>query len=296
MKQSSILKTQRLTLRKFVSADARQAFDNWCGDEQVCKYVTWSPHESVEVTKKLVDGWVNAYDDENTVRYVIVEDASGQLIGSIDVVNYRDGMPEIGYCSGSKFWGKGYMTEALTVFLSELSRLGFERAVIRAVIDNFGSNRVILKCGGKFMFTEPYFCKKDGSTQTLNVYIVDLSRLKTNAFDVKGLFAATVRKNADIMRGYFLPNALIRWHNTGEVFSLERYLHENCEYAGEWSGEIERIETSGDKIITAARVFSVDGELSHHVVSFYLIENGKVAALDEYWGEDGEPPEDRTDN
>ncbi len=52
---------------------------------------------------------------------------------------------------------------------------------------------------------------------------------------------------------------------------------------------MERMEQSGDQIITAAHIWS--SEVSFHVVSFFQVEQGKIIQLDEYWGDDSEIPE-----
>ena len=41
-------------------------------------------------------------------------------IGAIDVVNYIDGDPEIGYCLSKKYWNQGLMTEACKAFAKYL--------------------------------------------------------------------------------------------------------------------------------------------------------------------------------
>ena len=64
------------------------------------------------------------------------------------------------------------------------------------------------------------------------------------------------------MRSYFHENAVIRWHNTNEEFTLNEFIQANCEYPGKWDGKIERIERIDQVIITVTHVFST--ELSFH--------------------------------
>lgn len=49
--------TQRLTLRRFQVDDAQAMFDTWANDERVTRFLTWVPHESPELTKKLLESW-----------------------------------------------------------------------------------------------------------------------------------------------------------------------------------------------------------------------------------------------
>lgn len=108
--------------------------------------------------------------------------------------------------------------------------------------------------------------------------------------DVRAFWSAVLRQDAAAMRGCFCPDAAVCWHNTNERFTVEEYLRANCEYPGEWEGEIERIVPTGDCIVTVTHVWPRDRSASFHAVSFFRVSHGKIAALDEYWGNDGPPP------
>ena len=110
-------------------------------------------------------------------------------------------------------------------------------------------------------------------------------------FKVIEFWKSIVKQNPDEIRRYFKETATIRWHNTNEEFTLDEFIRANCEYPGEWDGEIERIEEIGDLIITVTRVFSTDNSVSVHATSFLRIEDGKIVSMDEYWSDDGEAPE-----
>ena len=108
--------------------------------------------------------------------------------------------------------------------------------------------------------------------------------------DLERYWQAVLRQVRETLRGFFHPDAWVNWHNTGERFTVEEFIRANCEYPGEWEGELERVEKTGSLIITAAHVFSREQGLSFHVTSFLREREGKIAALDEYWGDDGPPP------
>jgi len=101
-------------------------------------------------------------------------------------------------------------------------------------------------------------------------------------------FDAVVRQDAAGIVGCCHPGAVVRWHNTGEAFSIAEFARVNCDYPGSWCGVVERVEWAEPVVILAGRVHSVTE--SHHVVSFLRIEDGLIGAVDEYWGEDGPPP------
>ena len=106
--------------------------------------------------------------------------------------------------------------------------------------------------------------------------------------DIQNYWKATLQQNPVLMRSYFHENAVIRWHNTNEEFTLNEFIQANCEYPGKWDGKIERIERIDQVIITVTHVFST--ELSFHVTSFIKVKDDKIECIDEYWGDDGEPP------
>lgn len=48
-------------------------------------------------------------------------------------------------------------------------------------------------------------------------------------------------------------------------------------------------------IITATQVYPKDCSAFFHVTSFIKLKDGKIAAMDEYWADDGEAPKWRQD-
>lgn len=168
------LETERLRLRKIRREDAQRIFDCWASDPEVTRFLTWSPHASVEVTKQVMEIWMADYEHPDCYRYGIELKETGELIGMIDVVRITDGKPELGYCSGRGYWGHGYMTEALKALCAELFDDGYTTLLIRAVRENVGSNRVIQKAGFTFTGAEtgPMWRGKE-EIVTVNNYRLD---------------------------------------------------------------------------------------------------------------------------
>lgn len=76
---------------------------------------------------------------------------------------------------------------------------------------------------------------------------------------------------------------------------MNTVIRANCEYPGRWDGEVEQIVTTDTHIVTATHVYSADKQLSFHVTSFIHVVEGKIASMEEYWGDDGAPPKWRQD-
>ena len=108
--------------------------------------------------------------------------------------------------------------------------------------------------------------------------------------DITRFWDDVLKQDAEAIRTYFHPNAWINWYNTNEHFTVEEFIRANCEYPGAWAGKVERIITTPDHIITATHVYSRDGSVSCHATSFFHIVEGKIASVDEYWGDDGNVP------
>ena len=113
--------------------------------------------------------------------------------------------------------------------------------------------------------------------------------------DVYGFWKVVLEQDADSIRSYFHPDGYVNWHCSNEHFTVEEFIRANCEYPGDWDGEIERIVTTDDLIITATRVFPKDGSASFHVTSFIQLQEDLIVAMDEYWADDSEAPQWRQD-
>lgn len=113
--------------------------------------------------------------------------------------------------------------------------------------------------------------------------------------NIREFWDAVLRQDADAIRKYFHSDAWVNWHNTNEHFTPEEFIRANCEYPGDWNGRVEKVITTATHMITATHVFTKDGKLSFHVASFIRITDGKITSIDEYWGNDGAPPQWRQD-
>src|SRR5574344_577644 len=152
--------TSRLILRKFVISDAHGMFSTWANDNEVTKYLTWLPHSDISQTRDIIAFWIKEYESSLTYRYAITLKENKKLIGSIDVVSYHEGNPEIGYVLGKEYWNKGYMSEALLAITNNLFSHGFNKILIRADANNIASNKVISKVGFKYLYTKREICSR----------------------------------------------------------------------------------------------------------------------------------------
>ncbi len=113
--------------------------------------------------------------------------------------------------------------------------------------------------------------------------------------DIVSFWNAVLKQDKEAIRSYFAADAYVNWHNTDEHFTVDEFIRANCEYPGEWTGKVEKQIHTHDTIITVAHVQTKDGSLSFHVTSFIGVKNGKITAIDEYLGDDGDAPKWRQD-
>jgi [ribosomal protein S5]-alanine N-acetyltransferase len=152
-KGTKAINTDRLLLREFELDDAFNMFKNWANDSEVTKYLTWEPHSSIEITKEIIELWVNNYKDPKTYEWAIELKEIGEVIGSISIVELdeKNYSCEIGYCMSKKFWGMGIMSESLKAVIDYLlSEVGFNRITAKYDTNNVGSGKVMLKSGMKY--------------------------------------------------------------------------------------------------------------------------------------------------
>lgn len=151
------METERLILRRFELSDAENMYKNWASDSEVTKYLTWPTHSSVEISRKVIDMWIKDYDDDKNYQWCIELKSTGEAIGSIGVVNFKESIEavEIGYCIGREYWNKGITTEALNALIKFFfEEVGVNRIEARHDPVNSGSGKVMLKCGLKYEGTK----------------------------------------------------------------------------------------------------------------------------------------------
>jgi len=147
------LETDNLILRKFKLADLNSTYENWYSDYKVIKPVNLELNETIEDTREMILDLILGYTDNKNYDFAIVEKKSEEVIGSVQLVNIHENLEkcEIGFVLGSKFWNKGYMTEAINKVLEFcFNDVKFVRVEAFCALNNFQSERVLEKVGMQF--------------------------------------------------------------------------------------------------------------------------------------------------
>ena len=173
-KGTNSIETIRLILRRFQPEDAEAMFRNWAGDPNVCKYLSWGPHQDVEVSRKRIANWVNHYQYNNSYVWAIELKSMNMPIGSIsvEITNDSTGTCEVGYCIGEAYWNRGIMTEALRAVMHYLFyEIGYQTIRAKHDVLNVASGMVMQKAGMHYEKTEYQVgVRRDGSRYDCAVY------------------------------------------------------------------------------------------------------------------------------
>ena len=169
---------QRIILQPFKVSDAFFMFRNWANDPDVTRYMTWFPHENMQVTESVISSWVNDYSKPNFYQWAILLKKIDEPIGSIGVVELdaENQSCEIGYCIGKAYWHQGYTTEALRAVLDFLfKQVGIKTIIARHDIRNPHSGDVMRKSGMKYVETrENIGLTKEGEPLNCAYYSIEL--------------------------------------------------------------------------------------------------------------------------
>lgn len=145
------IKSDRLILRPVTELDiAKIHLLN--SNEEIARFNTSGIPESIDETKSTVENWIIENSNKNTQRFTFAIElkSDAQFIGLIGItlgkIKYKNA--EVWFKFDTKFWNKGYATEAL----KEILKFGFadlklHRIEAGCAVENIGSIKVLEKVG-----------------------------------------------------------------------------------------------------------------------------------------------------
>lgn len=140
--------SQRLFLRKPLISDAVPMSEQYTQDEDVTKYLIWQPHKNLKETKEFLRRCVKVWKEGTAFPWAIIRKSDQQFLGMIEIVAIDHAGVNVGYVLAKKFWGKGYIPEALKLIID----WAFQQDDVYRVwafcdIDNIASSKVLEKAG-----------------------------------------------------------------------------------------------------------------------------------------------------
>jgi RimJ/RimL family protein N-acetyltransferase len=149
----AVLETQRLVLRAPQLEDAK-AIAALANDRRIAENTARIPHP---YRMSDAETWIVGSAAELDTETYLITLANGSVIGGCGF-DLGDGAPEIGYWLGTRYWGKGYATEAVRALIDHAFTSLDHKALQSCVrVTNPASRRVLEKCG--FQWTGVGLCR-----------------------------------------------------------------------------------------------------------------------------------------
>ncbi|MFV1983928.1 MAG: GNAT family N-acetyltransferase [Thiohalomonadales bacterium] len=147
MEQSNIT-TSRLTLRPFKKEDS---FDvqKLVGNVNVSKSTLSIPHP---YDNKQAKEWIACHQlqwyQKIAANYAIEYSATGDLLGSISLMDIEKSEASLGYWVGEPYWNMGFCTEASTAIIRfAFNAMGLQKLTANHASNNPASGKVMRKIG-----------------------------------------------------------------------------------------------------------------------------------------------------
>ena len=150
-----IIETNRLVLRTFTELDANLIYELNL-DPDVTRYTHDSVEDLAHASEILEKVIIPQYVLYNHGRWAVHVRSTFEFLGWCGL-KYRPELNEIdlGFRLKKEGWGKGYATEATYASIEYgFKKIGLQRIVGRAEIDNIGSWKVLEKCGMTYIGDE----------------------------------------------------------------------------------------------------------------------------------------------
>jgi RimJ/RimL family protein N-acetyltransferase len=139
-----VLETSRLQLRAPSLGDAKLVA-SLANDRRIAENTARIPHP---YRRADAEDFINAANRGSSETVFLVMLRDGPVIGACGFITADREAPEVGYWLGTKFWGKGYATEAVRAVIDHaFTDLDCEALQSAARVTNPASRRVLEKCG-----------------------------------------------------------------------------------------------------------------------------------------------------
>ncbi|MBP6951636.1 MAG: N-acetyltransferase [Alphaproteobacteria bacterium] len=147
------IETNRLKIRPLRLEDAQSLY-SYASDPEVAKYVSWSPHQSIEDSKAFIHEGIK----QQTITpldplAIAFKDAPDILIGAVGMrptlSHPYEGL--LSYVLGRQYWQQGLMFEACSALIDKaFKEYGYKRIYAFCLKENIASKSLMKKLGMTF--------------------------------------------------------------------------------------------------------------------------------------------------
>ncbi len=143
-----VLHTSRLDLIEIRQIHLTDLFDLF-RDEEVVRYYNLLPYTCPDEGQKFIDWYSNRFVEDAAIRWGIALKGEKTIIGTLGFNNYtKYHRANIGYDLQRKYWGNGYMKEALQEVIDfGFGTLGINRIEAEVMQGNIASERLLRRLG-----------------------------------------------------------------------------------------------------------------------------------------------------
>jgi [ribosomal protein S5]-alanine N-acetyltransferase len=143
------LETERLRLRRRKMTDKDDIFE-YASDAETTQYMIWPTHQSLADTIAFLENSPKGFANRESIGFAMELKSSGKMIGDCGFHNFspKHHTVMIGYVLNRKYWGFGYMTEAVRELIRfAFEEMGMHRLSATCDLENERSARVMERCG-----------------------------------------------------------------------------------------------------------------------------------------------------
>ena len=183
------IETKRLLLREIEETDVNDIFNCWMQDEDVSRYMCWKASNDRKDAKEFVEFELGNLDNAQWNRWIIVLQETREIIGTC-LIFYNDEEEnwDISYNLGKKYWGKGYVTEAMReVMKYAVDEMKIKECIAIHAVENPASGRVMEKLGFRHEKEVPYECNGGTIHTTGKYYRFQVEEKEMPSYFIEGL-------------------------------------------------------------------------------------------------------------
>lgn len=157
------IETERLILRPVLPEDYEACF-KWCGDPEVNTYLIYPLYKRAEDVKTWLEQ--RNLDDPDNYDLGFELKETGELIGMGGLVYHpEEGVWEIGYNLAKKYWGNGYVPEAMEGIIREIQSVRPLHILEGQFAQVNNKSRRVMEKLGMTYYKDGHYGKFDGSAE-----------------------------------------------------------------------------------------------------------------------------------
>jgi len=142
-----VWETARLLARPAVLTDADVLFQHYASDPEVARYMTWTPHRSVDETRTFLSRCEQVWSAGTAFPWVLRLKENNSAVGLLEI---RVGTTavDIGYALVRRWWRQGLMSEAVSAIIQwSFAQPSIHRVWATCDVENIASAGLLERVG-----------------------------------------------------------------------------------------------------------------------------------------------------